>query len=408
MRALAVARVVGSAALAAGSLGACMPTAGSSSAPAPRMAAAPVDSGTFMIRLGTDTLGVEHFVRSGDRLGGELLSRLPRTQWTAYTATLAPDGSVKHLELTRYSGPTSSSAVGQRTVVDFAGDSAVVSTTRRDSTRRQVVHARAGTLPELGMFYSLSSLAAMRARAANRDTVTLSMLSIGDTTAQSVVYRRVGRDSLAWMAMGEDEITAQVDEGGRVIGLVAPPTSTFKVTVTRVQGVDLAALARDFAQRDAAGQALGSLSPMDSVTSTLGPAHLRVVYSRPARRGRTIFPNVVPWNQVWRTGANEATLLSTDRDLVIGGTPVPAGSYTLFTIPASSGWKLIISRETGQWGTNYHPDKDLARVDMTTDVLPSPVDRFTIRVDPTGAPGAGALRMSWDTLQASVPITVKQ
>ncbi len=367
------------------------------------------DSGTFMIRLGADTLGFEHFVRSGDRLSGELLSRSPRTQRSAYAATLAPDGSVKHLELTRYANP-SESALGQRTVVDFASDSAVVTVTRRDSTRRQAVHARAGTLPELGMFYSLSSLAAMRARAANRDTVTLSMLSIGDTTAQQVVFRRVGADSLSWMAMGEDEITGRVDEAGRLVGLVAPPTSTFKVTVTRVQGVDLVARAREYAQRDAAGQAMGSLSPMDSVLSVVGPAHLRVVYSRPARRGRTIFPNVVPWNQVWRTGANAATALSTDRDLVIGGTPVPAGSYTLFTIPSPSGWKLIISRETGQWGTDYHPDKDLARVDMTNELLPSPVDRFTIRVDPLGAGGSGggALRMAWDTIQASVPITVKQ
>ena len=81
-------------------------------------------------------------------------------------------------------------------------------------------------------------------------------------------------------------------------------------------------------------------------------------------RDRKIFGGLVPYGQVWRTGANSATSLKTDVDLTIGGAPVPAGSYTLYTIPTETGWKLIINKQTGQWGTDYDEKQDLARVDM--------------------------------------------
>src|ERR1017187_9533093 len=87
-------------------------------------------------------------------------------------------------------------------------------------------------------------------------------------------------------------------------------------------------------------------------------------YSRPSMRSRKIFGGLVPFGQVWRTGANAATTLKTDVNLTIGGAAVPAGTYTLFTIPTESGWKLIINKATGEWGTDYDEKKDLARADM--------------------------------------------
>ena len=89
-----------------------------------------------------------------------------------------------------------------------------------------------------------------------------------------------------------------------------------------------------------------------------------IQYSRPSMRGRKIFGGLVPYDQVWRTGANAATSLKTDVDLTIGGANVPAGSYTLYTLPGMNSWKLIINKQTGQWGTEYSEGQDLARVDM--------------------------------------------
>jgi hypothetical protein len=149
------------------------------------------------------------------------------------------------------------------------------------------------------------------------------------------------------------------------------------------------------------------LSPRDTTTQTIGPAHLVVDYGRPSKRRREIFGSLVPWGAIWRTGANEATHFRTDRDLTIGTIRVPRGTYTLWTLPAREGWTLIINRQTGQWGTDYDKSKDLGRTPMRVGALSTPVEQFTIAIAPAGN-GTGVLTLSWDTTQASVPIRVEK
>jgi len=119
------------------------------------------------------------------------------------------------------------------------------------------------------------------------------------------------------------------------------------------------------------------------------------------KRGREIFGNVVPWNTVWRTGANEATQFNTSADLVISGATVPAGKYTLWTLPTPSGWKLIINKQTGQWGTEYHPEQDLVRVDAKVETLAAPVEELVIAFE------SGALTITWDKARVSVAVAKK-
>lgn len=129
-------------------------------------------------------------------------------------------------------------------------------------------------------------------------------------------------------------------------------------------------------------------------------------YSRPSVRDRKIFGGLVAYGQVWRTGANSATSLKTDVDLTIGGAAVPAGSYTLFTIPSESGWKLIINKQTGQWGTDYDEKQDLARVEMKVANNAAATEQFTISLDKTGAKSA-TLKLAWATTTASVDVKAK-
>lgn len=143
-------------------------------------------------------------------------------------------------------------------------------------------------------------------------------------------------------------------------------------------------------------------SPRDTAEATLGGERVLVDYGRPYMRGRTIMGGLVPYGQVWRTGANAATTLVTPRDLRIGGTAVPAGTYTLYTLPGESEWQLIINRQTGQWGTEYDAAQDLARVPMRVERTPAPVEQFTITLEP-GTP-TGTLRMEWENTRVSVPV----
>jgi hypothetical protein len=147
------------------------------------------------------------------------------------------------------------------------------------------------------------------------------------------------------------------------------------------------------------------------------PVRIMIDYGQPHARGRTIVGNVVPMDAVWRTGANEATSLVTDADLTIGGIAVPKGSYTLYTLPSRTGWKLIINKNTGQWGTDYLPEHDLARVDMRARQLREPLDSFSIWLVPevernaqggiSGGLPRGVLRLAWGDVELSTDWSVR-
>jgi hypothetical protein len=147
-------------------------------------------------------------------------------------------------------------------------------------------------------------------------------------------------------------------------------------------------------------------SPPGTAEVTLQGKQVTITYSRPSMHGRKIMGGLVPYGRVWRTGANEATTLTTAVDLNIGGANVPAGKYTLYTLPSATTWKLIINKQTGQWGTEYNQDQDLARVDMQKTQLSRPVEQFTISWEKKSASSAD-LVLEWETTRLSVPVQAK-
>jgi hypothetical protein len=152
-----------------------------------------------------------------------------------------------------------------------------------------------------------------------------------------------------------------------------------------------------------------SKRPSPPATATLdlgGGKSVTVDYSSPRAKGRKIYGDVVPLGKVWRTGANEATSFVTSADLTVGGVAVPAGSYTLFTIPDNDKWTLILSKKTGEWGTDYPgASNDSARVDMKVSTLPSPVENFTISFEKSS--NGGTMNIDWETTRASVVVAKK-
>jgi len=148
-------------------------------------------------------------------------------------------------------------------------------------------------------------------------------------------------------------------------------------------------------------------SPAASASCDLGGGKsIKTAYSSPRMKGRKIYGGLVPFGEVWRTGANEATTFVTSADVNVGGKTVPAGSYTIFTIPAADKWTLIVNKKTGEWGIPYtYKSDELARIDMKVSMLPSPVENFTIGY---GKSGSGCtLQIDWETTRASVDISAK-
>ncbi len=148
-------------------------------------------------------------------------------------------------------------------------------------------------------------------------------------------------------------------------------------------------------------------SPAESTSCDLGGGKtIKTDYSSPRMKGRKIYGGLVPYGQVWRTGANEATTFVTSADVVVGGKLVPAGSYTLFSVPNADRWSLIINKKTGEWGIPYKYESDeLARVDMKVSHLPSPLEDFTISYEKNR--GGCVMHVDWATTRASVDIAAK-
>ena len=132
-----------------------------------------------------------------------------------------------------------------------------------------------------------------------------------------------------------------------------------------------------------------------------------VNYSSPRMRGRKIFGDLVPFGEVWRAGADDATSFVSNADLIVGGKVAPAGKYTLFTLPTQTKWTLIISKQTGEWGIPYPGEKfDLGRMEMKVSKLTAPSENFTISFDQAGT--SCTMKMDWEMTRASIDIAEKK
>lgn len=147
-------------------------------------------------------------------------------------------------------------------------------------------------------------------------------------------------------------------------------------------------------------------SPPAKASVELNGKQVTIDYNAPSMRGRKIFGELVPYGNVWRTGANPATTIKTAANLKIGTATVPAGTYTLYTLPSETTWKLIINKQTGQWGTVYNESQDLARVDMQKNTLPQPQEKMSISFENTQG-SQTQLHVRWDTTDVWVPVVAQ-
>ena len=147
-------------------------------------------------------------------------------------------------------------------------------------------------------------------------------------------------------------------------------------------------------------------SPAETATVSLNGKDVTIKYGAPSMRGRKIVGDLVPYDKVWRTGANDSTSFVTAGNLKIGGTSVPAGSYTLYTLPGSSQWLLLVNKQTGQWGTKYDQSQDLARIPMKSAKLSSPQEKMSITFENTHG-SSTELHVKWENADESVAISAQ-
>lgn len=363
------------------------------------------DSGALLVRLGNDTTSVEKFTLSGSRLEIEQAGRAPRVLRRHAVLTLGAGGVVTAVEsrVTRV-GAAADAAPVQAVTASFAHDSAQVEMRLDTTVRRMSAAVPAGAAVPVVSPWAMYDMLAMRLMAGRADSLRLPMYYLGGPTVSWVALRKLGRDSID-IETEFDRYHAKVDSKGRVQA-IRPIHGTQQYSVDRVASLDVDAYATAFAAREQTGGPLGQLSPRDTVNVKAAGATIWIDYGRPSVRGRTIFGTVVPWDTVWRTGANAATQFRTDKPLKFGAVTVPAGFYTIWTIPSRHGWTLLFNSQTGQWGTEHDPAKDLFRVPMTDEWNKNSNEKFLIHVAPDDT--GGQIHFAWDHTVAAVDFVVQQ
>ncbi len=348
--------------------------------------------GSFITLLGTDTVAVETFTKTEDGLEARVVVRVPQTTLTEYKLVQDEFGGVKEFFETRYLDENGFS--GERTFnrsIVRQGDSLVTNyITRAGSERSFTTLYEEGALPFIEMTHWPFDLALQQAEQVGGDTLLQNMIS--GNSIRDYVIANLGGDTRTIRHPSRGVMDVEVNAGGKLRMLDAAQT-TRKLLVERVAAVDIEEVAERFKELDSQGKSFGSLSGAVEEEFSIGSTNFKVSYGSPLRRGRDLFGGIVPFGQRWRTGANRAAHFSTSSDLTIGSLNVPAGEYTMFTIPEADGGTFIINKQTGQNGRTYDEARDLGRIPMSVLSKEESTEAFTITVEGSG--DEGRLNLIW-------------
>lgn len=367
------------------------------------------EKASFVTTLGRDTVALESFTRSAARVEGDILVRIPGTVLCHYVLELGSDGRVTRSVLDIK--PMGTSSLPERHVtLEFAGDSLradVDSAEHRVKTQRV---AGKGAFPlfmtgfgdSYGLYSSLGVyevLLPMLTGARDSIDVPSVNMATGRTVPRIFVRRSTTLIDVDYFKIAWTHLT--VDAEGRITSADGSET-TEKVQSRRVEYMDVPQAAKRFAAADKAGKGLGLASPNVIAKGDVGGQTVVVTYGSPRRRDRVILGAVIPYGKVWRTGANAATVILFAKPMRIGSTTLPAGSYSLWTMPRKDGTvDLIINSQHGQYGTDYDASHDIVHIPMVVGTSSTHQENFTIAVS------KAEMSMAWDTFVWSVPIAAK-
>lgn len=352
----------------------------------------------FVTLLGNDTLAVEQFEKTDSSFTAQVILRSPETSFSSYLLKMDETGGIAEMARTDYPPQVGFSGEGKivQTIVR-TGDSLRVDILSDENPRSFMAPYQPGVLPFIDMIHWPFELAFNQAVKTGQDTVNQPLLS-GNRISNFIIAAIKG-DSMTIRHPFRGVMGVRVNDRGGIEYLDAGLT-TRKLKVHRVNRVDIGTLADEFADRP-----FGELSGAVSAEFSFKGTNFRVDYGSPKKRGRDLFGGIVPWGERWRTGANRATHFYTSKNLQIGNLEVPAGEYTLFTIPEPDGGTLIINKQTGQNGRSYDESRDLGRVPMEIRTKEESTEAFTISVEETDT--GGELNLAWGKTVFSVDFDIQ-
>jgi hypothetical protein len=373
----------------------------------------------FIARLGNDTVSVESITRRGNKVIIDGVDRFPRVRRRHTEIELGPGSTIRHLVMDIHTPSEPANQRERHVTADVTPDSVhILQTDDAGKLRHDFATNGAVAMAHVPQMYSLYELyfdaafarAAVLKRVAG-DTVQLRQFYIDREFDRFPLHHGVVRLLSGnraeiqhdWLS-GTGQAT--FDSAGRMLTYSGART-TYLVEVARLDSQpDIKPIADKWEALEKAKGGVTQLSPRDTVRSSIGAASITIDYARPHARGRVLLGNVIPYDRVWRTGANAATQFTTSAPVRVAGIQLAAGTYTLWTIPHQNGVDLIVNGQSGQWGTQYDRSRDVGKAPMQSSALSTPVDQFTISVAAKDA-RHGTLTLEWGEFLWAVPIEVR-
>lgn len=355
----------------------------------------------FITLLGNDTLAVESFTKLDNLFTAKVVLRSPSLSLRKYD--LAYDnGDFSRLDIIQFDPIEGFN--GKGTLVQQMTrrqDSLFVESRGRDGITSRSVAFEKGMLPFIDMVHWPYDLAFNKAIENPNDSIDQRLWT--GRNFSTFIITKEGSDSLTIRHPSRGVMGVKIDKEGN-IKLLDAGLTTRKLKVHRVKNVDIDKIATSFVEADKKGKSFGELSTAPEEHFEFKGSRFDVSYGSPQKRGRAIFGGIVPWGQLWRTGANRATHFKTSKDLKIENLIVPAGEYTFFTIPQPDGGILIINKQTGQNGQSYNESRDLGRVPMRISKQDQITEPFTIKIEESNK--GGVIKLVWDQTVFSIDFEI--
>lgn len=379
----------------------------------------PTEHYGFITRLGLDTVAVESVTREGYTVTSDEVDRFPRVRVRHTVIRLAEDGSIRHLVMDIYTPSEPPQQRERKVIADVTTDSVYISKTDSAGKLDRAFATGGGIamahVPQMYSLYELYFATALKHAAASKsgagNSVKMRQFYIDREFDRFPLHTGLvqplkgGKVEIThdWLA-GTGEET--VDSSYHMLNYSGART-TYKVEVSRLAlPPDVKSIAERFEALETRTGLVRQLSVRDTMRTQIGNAMFTVDYSRPLLRGRKLLGDVIPYDRLWRTGANAATQFTTSAPLQLAGMQVPAGTYTLWTVPHTGGVDLIVNKQTGQWGTEYNGSRNLGTARINTQALTAPIEEFTISIIASDTQH-GTLVMEWGDFRWTAPIEVQ-
>jgi hypothetical protein len=372
----------------------------------------------FIARLGSDTVSVESITRRGNTVVVDGVDRFPRVRRRHTEIELGPGSTIRHLVMDIHTPSEPANQCERHVTADVTADSVhILQIDDAGKLRHDFATNGAVAMAHVPQMYSLYELyfdaAFARAAALKRvagDTVQLRQFYIDREFDRFPLHHGVVRLVSGnraeiqhdWLS-GTGQAT--FDSTGRMLTYSGART-TYLVEVARLDSQpDIKPIADKWEALEKASGGVKQLSVRDTARSSIGAVSITIDYGRPLARGRVLLGNVIPYDRVWRTGANAATQFTTSAPIRLAGIQLAAGTYTLWTVPHQNGVDLIVNGQAGQWGTEYNPSRDVGKAAMQSTALSTPIDQITISVAANDA-RHGRLTLEWGPFRWTAPIEV--